>query len=128
MSLKHIPVTSKTGKTDNFAVLSYYFPDLYNQQPRKKNLNSKHQPAKFRVKTRVTNKMGMITVPMVTTRSKGSSNLSCTMSPASAPPFSSCVEPGMINSFSFSPASRAVAMSKFCSKRFCIRQMEPTHS
>lgn len=78
-------------------------------------------PAKFLVKTRVTSRMGMMTVPMVTTRSKGSSSLSCTMRLASAPLFSSWEEPGRISSFSFSPASRAVAMSKFWSRMCCIQ-------
>lgn len=80
-----------------------------------------NSPAKFLVKTRVTSRMGMMTVPMVTTRSKGSSNLSCTMRLASAPLFSSWEEPGRISSFSFSPASRAVAMSRFWSRMCCIQ-------
>lgn len=68
--------------------------------------------------------MGMMTVPIVTTRSKGSSSLSCTMRPASAPPFSSWEEPGRMSSFSFSPASNAVAMSKFWSRMFCMRKQK----
>lgn len=76
-------------------------------------------PAKFLVKTRVTSRMGMRTVPMVTTRSKGSSSFSCRSSAASAPALSSCW-PGRMSSFSFSPASSAVAMSGWLSMMCCI--------
>lgn len=56
---------------------------------------------------------------MVTTRSKGSSSFSCRSSAASAPALSSCW-PGRMSSFSFSPASSAVAMSGWLSMMCCI--------